>query len=221
MENKKENTLMTYKLIDLGVEIQKCLRYPHLVKKQLNILETPAENIKEECLNRIKDYIIGIDNKSLCRLIIDELKQKKMFISCAESCTGGMIISRLIGQSGASDVIEESYVTYSNQAKMRILGVKEETIKNYTVTSLETAKEMAEGILKITNADIAVSVTGFAGSGNEKLPTDGLCYFCILVRNNQNLNHLEKIQVEGNRNECRYGQSNYILWRVLQILRKL
>lgn len=220
MRDSQEKLIKSYKIIDKAPNLEKYSKDSINMSKHLNEWTISVSASNCDFLREMNDYIIGDENTSLSKLIIDELKSKKMHISCAESCTGGMLISRLIDASGASSVIEESYITYSNEAKIRILDVKKETIDKYSVTSLEVADEMAEGILIISKADIAVSVTGFAG-GKEKLPTDGLCYFCIKVKGKKELEHLEKIQVEGNRYECRYAQSTYIMWRVLQILKKI
>ena len=151
------------------------------------------------------------------KLIIDKLSELNYCISCAESCTGGMIISNLISIPGASKVINESYVTYSNEAKCRILGVNKTTIEQFQVESLEVAKEMAEGLFKITNCNVCISVTGFAG-GSTKLPTDGLCYYCIKI-NEQLI--LESVQVNGNREECRMKQTEHILNRLYEEIKGL
>ncbi len=96
--------------------------------------------------------------------IVDLLKEKNMKVSFAESCTGGLLAATLINASGASKVLDESYVTYSEDAKQKILGVKKSTLDEFTVYSKEVALEMAEGLKKISNADFCVSVTGIAES---------------------------------------------------------
>ena len=96
--------------------------------------------------------------------IVDLLKEKNMKVSFAESCTGGLLVATLINASGASKALDESYVTYSEEAKEKILGVKKSTLDKFTVYSKEVALEMAEGLKKITNADFCVSVTGIAES---------------------------------------------------------
>ena len=86
-----------------------------------------------------------------------------MTITTAESCTGGMISSAIVNVPGASDVLNEAYVTYANEAKMRLLGVKAETLESLGAVSDRTAREMAEGVLKAANADCSIAVTGIAG----------------------------------------------------------
>ncbi len=105
------------------------------------------------------------------------LFERALKITTAESCTGGMIASTLVNVAGVSDVFESGYITYSEEAKMRILGVKKETLDKYTVYSEEVAREMAEGAARIAGADVALSVTGIAGpdGGTPDFPV-GLCY---------------------------------------------
>ena len=84
-------------------------------------------------------------------------------VSIAESCTGGLISSRLTDVSGSSVYIKENLVTYANEAKIKYLNVKKETIESHGVVSKEVAKEMAEGLLDMTGTDIAIATTGIAG----------------------------------------------------------
>lgn len=91
-------------------------------------------------------------------------RQRKMLAS-AESCTGGMIAAALTDRAGSSDVFERGFVTYSNQAKVEILGVPENVLREHGAVSSETACAMAKGALDHSRADIAVSVTGIAGPG--------------------------------------------------------
>lgn len=93
------------------------------------------------------------------------LIKKNISVTTAESATAGMIASTLAETPGISDCMKEAYVTYSNEAKEKMLGVKAETIDKYTVYSHEVAAEMAEGARKASGADLALSVTGIAGPG--------------------------------------------------------
>lgn len=160
--------------------------------------------------------LIG-DHMKIEKLIIYKLSKLNYRLSCAESCTGGMIISTLIGVSGASHVIKESYVTYSNETKIKILGVNQETIEKYQVESLEVANEMACGLHSITNSEVCISVTGFAG-GSGKLPTDGLCFYAIKI-NDKII--LESVKVSGSRNVCRKKQTKHILNRLYDEIKGL
>lgn len=93
------------------------------------------------------------------------LRHRGMTVTTAESCTGGLIASTLINADGISESLKEGYITYSNEAKIRLLGVKEETLKEYGAVSRQTAKEMAEGAAQAAGADAAIAATGIAGPG--------------------------------------------------------
>lgn len=106
--------------------------------------------------------------KNLARLLFNN----SMTISVAESCTGGLISSRLTDIPGSSLYIKENFITYSNEAKIEILGVNPETIKSHGAVSEQCALEMAQGLHKKTNCDIALAITGIAGpdGGSEEKP---------------------------------------------------
>lgn len=95
--------------------------------------------------------------------VIRLLKEKGKTLTTAESCTGGLIAKRLTDVSGASAVFECGIVSYSNRMKMKLLGVQEETLRQYGAVSAQTAREMAVGARSMANADMAVAVTGIAG----------------------------------------------------------
>lgn len=100
-------------------------------------------------------------------------------LSTAESCTGGLVSSLLTDVSGSSEYTKVNFVTYSNESKIKYLGVKPETLEKYGAVSEETAKEMAEGLIK-NGADFALSTTGIAGpTGGSDLKPVGLVYIGI------------------------------------------
>ena len=105
------------------------------------------------------------------------LTEKNLKIASAESCTGGLISEMITDVSGASNVFECGICSYSNEIKIAVLGVKRETIDKYTEVSVQTAEEMAKGVLEISNADIGVSTTGVAGptGGTEENPVGTVC----------------------------------------------
>lgn len=109
--------------------------------------------------------------------IVRFLNEHNMMITTVESCTGGLIAARLVNVSGASNVFSEGYVTYSEDAKTKMVGVNPETIKKYNVVSEEVAYEMASGGAKTANADVAVSITGVAGplGGTKDIPVGTVC----------------------------------------------
>lgn len=146
------------------------------------------------------------------KTLVELLLKNNMTISFAESCTGGMLASTLINVSGSSNVINESYVTYSEEAKMRILGVSKETLNKYTVYSSEVAEEMAEGLKKVTHANVCASVTGKAEDES------GICKcdYCIIVNDSK---VLENVSFQGSRNQVRTMQTKHIMNRTIEILR--
>jgi PncC family amidohydrolase len=100
------------------------------------------------------------------------LREKRLTISVAESCTGGLISHRITNISGSSDYFEEGMVTYSNKSKMQLLDVPKLILESFGAVSAETAKAMAEGIRTISKSDLGLAVTGIAGptGGTEQKP---------------------------------------------------
>lgn len=140
--------------------------------------------VSDELVKRFGDHVFTIDpDVTFEEAIINMLAEKKMTVTTAESCTGGMIASRLINVAGASAVYNEGFITYSNEAKMKHLGVKESTLSEYGAVSKETAYEMAEGVCKRTGSDAGIAVTGIAGpGGGTKEKPVGLVYIGCSVR---------------------------------------
>ncbi|MCH1428907.1 MAG: CinA family protein [Alphaproteobacteria bacterium] len=117
--------------------------------------------------------------------IVTSLKQSGTRICCAESCTGGMIAAAITDIAGSSAVFSRGFVTYSNQAKINMLGVKPETLTLYGAVSGQTVSEMASGAITASEdeADFAVAVSGIAGpdGGTVEKPV-GLVYICVLKK---------------------------------------
>lgn len=112
--------------------------------------------------------------------LIEVLKAKKLKVSFAESCTGGLIAKKITDISGSSEVFECGVVAYGNDIKVRVLGVKAETVKAYGAVSSQTACEMAEGVRRLSGSDISVSVTGIAGpAGGSAGKPVGTVYIAI------------------------------------------
>lgn len=112
------------------------------------------------------------------------LTEKNLRVATTESCTGGLLSSKLTDISGSSAFIHLNLVTYSNEAKQKMLGVREDTLENFGAVSEECAYEMASGLMKLTGADICISTTGIAGptGGTEEKPV-GLMYSTICTKN--------------------------------------
>jgi nicotinamide-nucleotide amidase len=124
-------------------------------------------------------------------------------LSVAESCTGGMISASITAVSGSSRYFCEGIVSYSNEAKHRLLGVTFATLDKFGAVSEETAVEMALGSLKNTNSNLAISVTGIAGpdGGSAKKPVGAVC-FALATNNNKTKSY--SFVFQGNRSEIRY-----------------
>ncbi len=110
--------------------------------------------------------------------LVNILKERSYKISFAESCTAGLVAGALVGVSDASSVFDCSFVTYSNDSKIRILNVKKDTIDKYGVVSEEVAYEMALGVCRVSSADIGVGITGIAGpsGGTPEKPVGMVCF---------------------------------------------
>ena len=116
--------------------------------------------------------------------VAKKLFEKKLTIATTESCTGGLLSSKLTDISGSSEFVHLNLVTYSNEAKHKMLGVRLETLENFGAVSEECSYEMAEGLYKLTNADICISTTGIAGpTGGTKEKPVGLMYSTIYTKN--------------------------------------
>lgn len=132
--------------------------------------------------------------------VVRLLKEKGLKISFVESCTGGLLCATLINVSGASSVIEQSFVTYSDRAKHKLVGVKKKTLREHGAVSRKTAKEMAKGGAKTAKSDICVSVTGVAGPDTEENKPVGLVFVGIYYGNQVKAYPL---RLQGTRSEIR------------------
>ena len=135
--------------------------------------------------------------------IIEKMIARGFTLATAESCTGGLIGKTVTDVPGASEIFGYGMVTYSNEAKQKVLGVKEETLARYGAVSPETAEEMAIGLRKLSSADYAVSVTGIAGpgGGSTEKPV-GLVYMGVaapqgvFVKKNLFIGNREEIRLQ-------------------------
>ncbi len=166
-------------------------------------------------------YIYGVDT-SLVQTLIDILRINSMKITAAESCTGGLLSSSITAVPGSSDVFETAFVTYANTAKIKFLGVSEETLSKNGAVSAETAKEMAVGALKVSNADLAAAITGIAGpgGGTTEKPV-GTVYISAALKRSDSKSSIKVIKKEfiGNRTRIRNLSVTAAFALLLEILR--
>ncbi len=156
---------------------------------------------------------------------IKKIRKSKMFhIFLAESCTGGMISSKLTSLSGSSDFFEGSVVSYSNYLKNRLLKVPNSIISKYGAVSHQTAMSMVKGLKKISKSEILVSVTGVAGpnGGSPKTPI-GCVYFGlgIKIKNKYHFTTIKKNFREKSRHKIQEKSTEFILKEIIKNLRKI
>lgn len=140
-------------------------------------------NAISEFKNILDKYIISENNEEIEDKVLEELIRLNYHISFSESCTGGLLAAKMINTSGASKVIDRSLVTYSDEAKIELLGVNKSTIDTYDIVSEEVAIEMAKGVKSFANSEVGVGVTGYAGpsGGTKEIPVGTVC-FAICVK---------------------------------------
>ncbi len=148
--------------------------------------------------------------------LVEKCKELSYKISTAESMTGGFIAREITRVPGSSLVFEQGFITYSNEAKMKVLGVKASTINQYSVISKEVALEMVEGLFLLTKADLCISVTGIAGPSSDEFNHPvGLCF--IGVKTAKETKVFEYL-LEGNREEIQTEATNLALKQGLSLL---
>lgn len=175
-----------------------------------------VDDMLEQVKAIVGEHIYSYDDEDLVNVVAQKLMDQNLTISSAESCTGGMFAASMTGISGISQVFDRSIVTYSNQAKMQELGVREETLAAFGAVSEETAREMAEGLFKVSGSDICVSVTGIAGpdGGTAEKPVGLVFIGCHY----QGKTICRKVQM---RNVNRNWNRNYAVLSMLDVINKL
>lgn len=163
---------------------------------------------EKEVKNVFGNLFISDDGLRKEETLINLLKERNEKVSTCESITGGLIASSIIDISGASDVIEESYITYSDKIKEKILNVSRETLEKYSAVSVECANEMVEGLYKITKSSLCIGSTGYAHKGE-----------VILAIKYKNQKVIKKFQFSADRNKARLFAKNRALDLAIIIMR--
>jgi nicotinamide-nucleotide amidase len=167
------------------------------------------EPIEKEIRNLLKDYIYGEDEDTIEDVLGSFLVTNNIKVSTAESCTGGLLAGKLINYPGISGVFGEGYITYSNDAKIKDLGVSKITLDKFGAVSKETAMEMAEGAASISGAELAISTTGIAGpTGDTSGKKIGLVYVGLYYNGTTKY---KELNLAGNRQKVRNRAVNEAL----------
>lgn len=164
----------------------------------------------------------NLDADTLQEKVVEKLSAKGIKLAIAESCTGGLISERITAVSGASEVFDCGVCSYSNEIKHKVLGVSEDTLAVLGAVSSETAMQMAEGVRRLADADLAVSTTGIAGptGGTPEKPV-GLVFCGICTKNKTYAIKLllgGKINNTNSRSYIRKLTSDAVLFTILSIL---
>jgi len=134
------------------------------------------------------------------RRLLALCRKRRRMIATAESCTGGLVVAALTEIPGSSDVVDRGFVTYSNAAKQRMLGVRPATLKKFGAVSRETAEAMAAGALANSDADLSVAITGIAGpGGGTRGKPVGLVHFAAAARDGRRLHRASRYGKIGRR----------------------
>lgn len=156
----------------------------------------------KELKKRLGEDVYTTDEAvSLEQAVVELLLEKKLTVTCAESCTGGLLSSKLINVAGVSEIYKSGYVTYANKAKHKILGVKKATLQKYGAVSAQTVEEMAKGAARAAKSDVAVAISGIAGpGGGTKEKPVGLVYIGCCVKGKVTV---QRCNFVGNRSKIR------------------
>lgn len=191
---------MMFRITATGSDMDECCRI--------------IEPVRTEIYSRLGEYIYGEDKTTLSDAVVSLMREKGLTIATAESCTGGMVSARIVDSAGASAVLMNGIVSYSNESKMKNLGVKAETLASYGAVSPQVCEEMCVGVARVSNTDIGISTTGVAGpdGGTREKPV-GLVYIGVCINGKVTV---KELRLKGDRNKIR----NRATAEVLNLLRK-
>lgn len=174
--------------------------------------------VEREILARVGEYIYAQDDAPIEEIIGTMLREKRLSIAAAESCTGGLFASRLTDVAGSSAYVKGGIVSYTNEVKRDGLGVSDDTLTRFGAVSEETAREMAKGVHERLGADIGVAITGLAGpDGGEGKPA-GLVY---IAADCGHATMTEKNFFGGTRGDVKFQATQAAFFMVMRLLRTL
>lgn len=168
------------------------------VEEADKLCRAPIDEIKR----RFGSLVYGVDARSLQHRVVDLLTEKGLKVAFAESCTAGLAAKRLTEVPGASKVFDCAVVTYSNDMKIKLLGVSPDTLQKYGAVSEQTAREMAEAIRALSAADIGIGITGVAGPGSDSGKPAGLSFIALAASGGTTVDKLET----GRSNDREYNR---------------
>ena len=147
------------------------------------------------------------------------LTERKLLFTSAESCTGGWVGQSVTGVPGSSKWYGTGFITYSNTAKIKVLGVNKETLKNFGAVSEEVVSEMVEGALSLSNSQLGVAISGIAGpgGGTKERPVGTVCIAWLIE--GKEVNSTTKL-FSGNRNEVRYATVECALINAIRLIKE-
>lgn len=208
VEEKIEKIVSDESVVDRGVVNFTILAHHGMVDIKISaggadelLIDETLHNLKKEFVDVLGDYLYGYDNETLESVVGNLLMKNKLTLSVAESCTGGMLSSRIINIPGSSHYFVEGLTVYSDEAKMKRLGLKNETLQKYGAVSREAAEEMLNGLKEIAASYCSIAVTGIAGPGGAtpEKPV-GLVYIGVQTPLSRTIS---EFRFYGSRNEIR------------------
>lgn len=194
------------------------------VTTKAQTLEQAEEKIMpvvQELYNRLGKYIYAEEDVPLEQAVVRLLAEKKLTLSTAESCTGGLLGEMITSISGSSAVFQGGIISYSNALKHQLLQIPMDVLEGENApgaVSDITAGLMAENVRRLTGSDIAASVTGVAGPSHSESKPVGLVYIGLAYKNGETF--IEKLQLNGGREAIRYRSAKHVLYRLWRLLQK-
>jgi nicotinamide-nucleotide amidase len=199
-----------------GLEYGYCARISE-VDLRLIGGKNATEQGKKIALSSFSRFLVSENGDSLETTVVKLLQEKKFTLALAESCTGGMISSRITDVPGSSAVFTHGWVTYANEAKIDMLGVKADSLATHGAVSEQVAQQMAEGALRVSGGDLAASVTGIAGpSGGTPDKPVGTAWLAVARKNLPTIS--EKIFQPRDRNGFKKGASQAVLDLIRRVI---
>lgn len=173
----------------------------------------------EDVTKMIETFVWGFDEETPANVLHQLLLEKKLTMSVAESCTGGLVQKLITDNPGSSAYFSGGVISYSNDAKESLINVSEKVLQKFGAVSIETAEQMSEGVRKLLKTDIGLSITGIAGpEGGSKEKPVGLVCFSV---SGEGINSSRKTIFNGDRQLVRWKAAEYMILMLTEQLRSL